>query len=159
MKVLLVSDTHGRGGALREVIELENPQYLCHMGDVEGMEDEIRAMSPCPAAIIAGNNDFFTDLKDELFLELEGFRIMMTHGHNYYISLGPERLKERARSVGADIALFGHTHRPYLEEDEGLFLANPGSLAYPRQEKRLPSYIVLQLQKGRKPQFEIKYLK
>lgn len=157
MKILLVSDTHGREGALKEALKTERPDFLCHMGDVEGSEDYIRELAGCPVAMVSGNNDFFSDLEDELVFELEGYRIMMTHGHYHYISLGTERLKKEAKRRKADIVLFGHTHRPYLEFANDMIIANPGSLTYPRQEGRRPSYMVLTLKKGEEPQFETKF--
>ena len=158
MKILLVSDTHGRNLNLEEALELEKPDFLCHMGDVEGAEDYIRLIADCPLAMVAGNNDFWTDLNPEVILELQGFRILMTHGHYYYAHSGNEELKAVGRKEGADIVLFGHTHRPTLEFDEDIIVANPGSLTYPRQEKRRPSYMVLYLEKGKVPKFETKFL-
>ncbi len=158
MKILLVSDTHGRNLNLEEALELEKPDFLCHMGDVEGAEDYIRLIADCPLAMVAGNNDFWTDLNPEVILELQGFRILMTHGHYYYAHSGNEKLKAVGRKKGADIVLFGHTHRPTLEFDEDIIVANPGSLTYPRQEKRRPSYMVLYLEKGKVPKFETKFL-
>lgn len=158
MKVLLVSDTHGREDTLQQAVALEKPDFLCHMGDVEGKEDEIREIANCPLAMIAGNNDFHTELLPEVLFELEGFRIFMTHGHCYYVYGGTDHLKAVGRQKGADIVLFGHTHRPMLEIGQELFVANPGSLTYPRQEKRRPSYMVMWLKKGEKPVFEVKYL-
>lgn len=158
MKILLVSDTHGRDEHLEEVLEIEKPDFLCHMGDVEGSEDYIRVIADCPLAMVSGNNDFWTDLNPEVTFELQGFRIFMTHGHYYYASSGTDRLKSAGRRNGADIVLFGHTHRPTLEFDEDIIVANPGSLTYPRQEKRRPSYMVLYLEKGKLPKFETKFL-
>ena len=158
MKILLVSDTHGRNYHLEEVLELEKPDFLCHMGDVEGSEDYIRMIADCPLAMVAGNNDFWTDLNPEVTFELHGFRILMTHGHYYYAHSGNEQLKAAGRRAGADIVLFGHTHRPTLEFDKDIIVANPGSLTYPRQEKRKPSYMVLYLEKGKVPNFEMKFL-
>lgn len=158
MKILLVSDTHGRNYNLEEALELEKPDFLCHMGDVEGSEDFIRAIAECPLAMVSGNNDFWTDLNPEVTFELQGFRIFMTHGHYYYAHSGNEQLKSAGRRKGADIVLFGHTHRPTLEIDEDIIVANPGSLTYPRQEKRRPSYMVLYLEKGKVPKFETKFL-
>lgn len=51
--------------------------------------------------------------------------------------------------------MFGHTHRPMLEEDEDLILLNPGSLSLPRQ-KAQRSYIVMEKENGKKPTFEIR---
>lgn len=157
MKLLLVSDTHGKDERLIEALKIEKPDFLCHMGDLEGSEDDIRGMAKCPLAMVAGNNDYWSDLNPEVAFELEGFKIFMTHGHYYYAHAGNEQLKSAGRRVGADIVLFGHTHRPTLEFDEDIVVANPGSLTFPRQEKRRPSYMVLYLEKGKKPVFETKY--
>ena len=63
MKVLIVSDTHGRRGELEEIIELEKPfQFLIHCGDVEGDEEYIRQTAGCDCVFVKGNNDFFSDL-------------------------------------------------------------------------------------------------
>lgn len=154
MKILLVSDTHGRDLNLESVLEEEQPDFLCHMGDLEGSEDYIREIAQCPVAMVSGNNDFWTDLSAELTFELEGFRIFMTHGHAYYVNMGLDRLRYAGYEKGADIVLFGHTHQPVLWADEVLFIANPGSLSYPRQPGRNPSYMILTLEKGKKPEFE-----
>ena len=158
MKILLVIDTHGRDERLEEVLKLEKPDFLCHMGDLEGSEDHIRVITKCPLAMVSGNNDFWTDLNPEVTFELHGFRIFMTHGHYYYAHSGNEQLKSAGRRNGADIVLFGHTHRPTLEWDKDIIVANPGSLTFPRQEKRRPSYMVLYLEKGKVPKFETKFL-
>ena len=158
MKILLVSDTHGRNYYLEEALEVEKPDFLCHMGDVEGSEDYIRMIAKCPLAMVSGNNDFWTDLNPEVVLELHGFRIFITHGHRYSPHSGTDRLKSAGRKNRADIVLFGHTHRPTLEIEEDVIVANPGSLTYPRQEGRKPSYMVLHLERGKVPKFETKFL-
>ena len=158
MKILLVSDTHGRDYYLEEALELEKPDFLCHMGDVEGSEDYIRVLAKCPIAMVSGNNDLGTDLNREVTFELQGFHIFMTHGHYYYAGAGIERLKSAGYRNHADIVLFGHTHRPTLEMEGNIIVANPGSLTYPRQEGRRPSYMVLYLEKGKLPKFETKFL-
>lgn len=158
MKILLVSDTHGRNYYLEEALELEKPDFLCHMGDLEGSEDYIRAITKCPLAMVAGNNDFWSDLNPEVTFELQGFRIFMTHGHYYYVHSDMEQLKSAGRRNGADIVLFGHIHRPVLEIEKDIIVANPGSLTYPRQTGRKPSYMVLYLEKGKVPNFETKFL-
>jgi putative phosphoesterase len=158
MKILLVSDTHGRDENFREVLRLEKPDFLCHMGDIEGSEEHFRMITKCPLAMVSGNNDFWTDLNPEVTFELHGFRIFMTHGHCYCAHAGNEQLKSAGRRNKADIVLFGHTHRPTLEFDEDIIVANPGSLTYPRQEKRRPSYMVLYLEKGKVPKFDTKFL-
>ena len=77
MKVLVVSDTHGRDESLEMAVALEQPfDYLIHCGDVEGREFFIEALAECPCTIVAGNNDFFSDLPREDEILLEGHKIM-----------------------------------------------------------------------------------
>ena len=159
MKVLIVSDTHGKEGNLKEAIRREQPiDMLIHCGDVEGGEEKIRQMAGCPVHMVAGNNDFFCDLPREKEFEIGKYRVLLTHGHYYYVSLDTQELYRQAVSRGVDIAMFGHTHRPYLESDGEVTLLNPGSLSYPRQEGRRPSYIVMELDKEGEAHFTIKYL-
>ena len=53
-------------------------------------------------------------------------------------------LKDEAKSRGFNIVMYGHTHRPSIDmSDPEVTVINPGSLAYPRQEGRRPTYIVM----------------
>ena len=120
MKVLLVSDTHGSNYHLEEVLEIEKPDFLCHMGDLEGTEDYVRLIANCPLAMVAGNNDFWTDLKQEVAFDLAGHRIFMTHGHYYSVYSGYDKLKSAGHRNRADIILFGHIHVPVLAYLSGI---------------------------------------
>lgn len=159
MKILIISDTHGNHEYLEAVLEQEKPlDLLIHLGDAEGCEDEIEAMAECPVEIIAGNNDFFTDLPGEREIKLGKYRVLLTHGHYYYVNAGTERIRREAEDRKLDIVMFGHTHRPVLEEKEGIVLLNPGSISYPRQEGRVPSYIIMDLGEDGGAHFSIEYL-
>ena len=160
MKVLIVSDTHGREQNLAEALEQTGPiDQLIHLGDVEGGAEHIRELAgDAPAAIIAGNNDFFCDLPNERIFTLGGHRIFMTHGHGYFVHSGNLYLKREARKKGADIVMFGHTHKPYMEEDNELLVLNPGSLSLPRQEGHRPTYIVMEIADDGQISYELCYL-
>lgn len=160
MKVLIVSDTHGREQNLAEALEQTGPiDQLIHLGDVEGGAEHIRELAgDAPAAIIAGNNDFFCDLLNERIFTLGGHRIFMTHGHGYFVHSGTLYLKREARKKGADIVMFGHTHKPYMEEDNELLVLNPGSLSLPRQEGHRPTYIVMEIADDGQISYELCYL-
>lgn len=148
MKVLIVSDTHRRDENLHKVIEAEAPlDMLIHLGDAEGSEYLIEEWvnAGCDLQMVTGNNDFFSALENEIELELGPHRILLTHGHYYNVSLGVEWLCEEAKERGCDIAMYGHTHRPFLDEYQGVTVLNPGSLSYPRQEGRRPSYMVMEM--------------
>ena len=108
--------------------------------------------------MVKGNNDFFSVLEREIELELGNHRILLTHGHYYNVSLGVEGLREEAIERGCDIAMYGHTHRPYLEQGGKVTILNPGSLSYPRQEGHRPSYMIMELDKDGTPSYHTCYL-
>lgn len=160
MRVLVVSDTHGREENLQRVLtKIGMPDCLIHLGDSEGGEERIREMITCPLHIVAGNCDFFSRLPSTKLIELAGSRILLTHGHYYYVSVGTRDLVEEARTNGCNIAMFGHTHRPFLDQsDSGITVLNPGSLSFPRQEGRRPSYVLMTLEEKCAPEFSIHYI-
>ncbi len=158
MKVLICSDTHKKHDNYLKVLEEEGPfDFLIHCGDTDGGEYLISEAAGCPCEIIMGNNDFFSDLPRERIFDLGGKKVWVTHGHNYYVSLDTAIIKEEAAAKGAQVVMFGHTHRPIIE-DGGVLCINPGSLSYPRQANRKPSYIVLDIDDTGFWNLEIRYL-
>ena len=144
MKILIVSDTHGKHRSYAKVIEREGKiDMLLHMGDVEGGELYIEGTAGCPVHIVAGNCDFFSELPGEEEVQIGKYKIFMTHGHGYYVSMDTRRLKEEAMKRGAQIALYGHTHKPDIDLEGDVMVVNPGSLSFPRQMDRKPSYVII----------------
>ena len=159
MKILIVSDTHGKHMNLDRALEKECPiDMFIHLGDVEGGEDYIDAVVECEKHVVKGNNDFFSELPREEEFYIGSRKVFITHGHNYFVSLDPEQIREEGRARQADIVMFGHTHRPYLDEESDMIVLNPGSLSYPRQAGRRPSYIWMELDEAGKAHFEVCYL-
>ena len=159
MKVLIVSDTHRKNDNYIKVLERVAPvDMVIHCGDGEGCEYALTQAADCPVEIVLGNNDFFSDLPRERELEIEGYKIWVTHGHNYYVSMGRETIMREAFARGMDIVCFGHTHRPLVDVSDTVTALNPGSLSYPRQEGRRPSYIIMELEQGSEPRYKIYYL-
>lgn len=145
MKILVVSDTHRKNeNYLKALEQAGKVDMVIHCGDAEGSEYLIGEAAGCPLQIVLGNNDFFSSLPHEIETEICGKKVWITHGHNYYVSMENELLKQEARSRGVDIVLYGHTHRPVVEIEDGLVTMNPGSLSYPRQEGRKPSYAIIE---------------
>ncbi|MDE7312380.1 MAG: metallophosphoesterase [Eubacterium sp.] len=159
MRVLIISDTHGIQKNLDRVLEQERPYgQVIHLGDIEGDEDYLEAAAGCPVAAVRGNNDYFSDLPQEQIIEVAGKRIFLTHGHYYYVAAGVEHLIKEAQGRGADLVMFGHTHRPLIRQEGNLYVINPGSLSYPRQEGRKPSYIVMETGFANDLKFFLKFL-
>ena len=93
MKILIVSDTHRQNENYFTVIKrVGKVDMVIHCGDAEGSEYALQKAAGCPLYIVSGNNDFFSNLSKELELELEGKKVLVTHGHYYYVSNGIERL-------------------------------------------------------------------
>lgn len=162
MRILIVSDTHGRDGNLTWALEKTGPvDMLVHCGDVEGSEDFIRQIAGCPVHMVTGNNDFFSTLPREEEFQIGSYKVWLTHGHNYYVSMGSERIKEEAAARGMDIVMYGHTHKPVIDqakETGGVTAINPGSISYPRQDGRRPSYILMELDRSGIAHYHLNFL-
>lgn len=160
MKILIVSDTHGREENLKKVLKKIGPiDHLIHLGDVEGGEEYICALAQVPVTMVAGNNDYYSDLPGEMIVSIGKYKALLTHGHYYYVGRGHERLKEEAYNRGVDIVMYGHTHMPCIDQEDGVTILNPGSLSLPRQEGRRPSYIVMELDREGTAHYTICYLR
>ncbi len=150
MKLLVLSDTHGRIGTAESVLEKigGKMEAVLHLGDHAEDAAELAARFPKLRFFsVRGNNDDMQAPKERL-LRLGGHVILMVHGHLHGVSWGVDRLYYRAMEQGADIALFGHTHRPYYEQSGAVLLMNPGSLSLPRGDG-IPTFGILTLEDGR----------
>ena len=77
----------------------------------------------------------FPVLGDYAFIEADGLRILLTHGHVINKGNCPQLRK-------GDILLHGHTHVPVAEEfGDGFYYINPGSTSIPK-ENSPKSYIL-----------------
>ena len=163
-KILIVSDTHGIPYNFEKMLEIEGtPDMILHLGDIEGQEDYMETLAGCKMEIVAGNNDSNKKLPHELLLTISGKRILMLHGTrlaSFDIEESCWKLRLLAKEKRADIVMFGHIHIPIISKGEpwDAFVINPGSLTYPRQSGRVPSYLILNITKDGKFQYEQKVL-
>ncbi|MBR6626718.1 MAG: metallophosphoesterase [Lachnospiraceae bacterium] len=158
MKVLIVSDTHRSNKNYYQVLEMHRPDMVIHCGDSEGSEYALTAAAECPVHIVGGNNDYFAELPRELEFSIDKYKVWVTHGHSYYVSMGNEGIKREAISRGKDIVIYGHTHKPVIDRDKRVIALNPGSLSYPRQDNHRPSYIIMEMDRMGELHFTISYL-
>ena len=175
MKLLVISDTHGRASRILEVLDM-HPTYdaMLFLGDglrdLEWASDNIHGLFT-----VRGNCDgmSFFDLsedapKDELFIRFDEYNILMTHGHRFGVKGGVGTAAAYAASKGADILIYGHTHTPeerYIPEGEAigdtvlkkpLRIFNPGSLGSPREG--YPSYGIIDI-RGSSVLMSVGYIK
>lgn len=130
MRILVMSDSHGDYTKVkRAVMTQSDAQVIIHCGDGEQQVDKLRWDFPDRAVYaVRGNCDWNSNLPLEEIITLEGKKIMYTHGHIYRVKFGYNEIKQAARDKGADIVLFGHTHIPLNEYENGLYVINPGSI-------------------------------
>lgn len=159
MKVLIVSDTHRKNENYLKVLEKTAPlDMVVHCGDIEGSEYLIAESAGCPVQMVVGNNDFFSQLPREKEFYIGKYKVWLTHGHHYYVYMNNEIIKEEARMRGADIVMYGHTHKPVVDVGADVIAINPGSLTYPRQDGKRPSYVIMDLDRNGEAHFTINYL-
>ena len=134
IKVLVFSDSHGRNLEMYAAIEREQPRAVIHCGDCYEDAEELRRAYPnLTVYAVLGNNDWHSDAPREATVRCAGVRIYFTHGHREWVSArSPGSVPVRAESAGCQIALFGHTHRVYMEQHGSVLVINPGSISLPR---------------------------
>ena len=129
--IVVISDTHRSISNAVDIINTLNPDYVLHLGDLEGDCDELKYIFDRTEIIgVSGNCDWggFSVSPTERMLDIGGVKILMCHGHTYSVKSGYDRLIAAARVKGADIALFGHTHRPVYDHMGDMAILNPGTV-------------------------------
>ena len=149
MLVLVLADTHiprrARGLPDGLAPRLESADLILHAGDllVEDVVYELESYGPVRA--VKGNVDGWdVQLPETLEFEAGGVAVAMIH------DAGPKRGRRgrmRRRFPDARVVVFGHSHIPWLDDEEGLMLLNPGS---PTDRRRSPNhtYALLRLEDG-----------
>ena len=147
-KILVISDSHGFEGNVRKIIEKNNDiDMLIHLGDFESGMERIQSMVSCETHFVPGNNDFGSGLDRDKIIEVNNYRIFLTHGHRYGVYYGMYGLYDKAVENNCDIVLFGHTHRPVVESMGDVTFANPGSISLPRQNYKEPTFMLIEFDK------------
>ena len=132
-RIVAVSDTHslllpeilGRVSALR-------PDAILHAGDIGDAAVLDRLEKVARVFAVRGNIDGRAiSLPDVLTLELAGagraLRLLLVHIGVY----GPKlraNVARMARAEHASLVVCGHSHVPFIGEDRGLTVFNPGSI-------------------------------
>ena len=127
---------------------VESSDHILHGGDVvdPALLEELKAFAP--VTVVTGNCDAW-DVRewgaDETAeVELGGVRIALVH------DAGPtkgRRARMRRRFPDARVVVFGHSHMPFNEDEDGLLLFNPGSPTWKRRAP-FPSMGLLWIEDG-----------
>lgn len=126
-KLIILSDTHGNVSAMEQVFSImKESDYIIHLGD-------------CTADILLYKRDLSEKLYSvsgncdgggcDLVLDIDGLKILLTHGDRYGVKSGLERLMFKAKEQGVDAVFYGHTHQASIDVCDGIIFINPGSMA------------------------------
>lgn len=122
-KYLIFSDIHGSASSLLKLKHLMTEfDGALFAGDGIG---KLSDFTEKEFYRVGGNCDFSG--ADELTLELDGVRILLTHGHIYGVKYRFDALVQRAKELDCTVAVFGHTHKPLVTVRDDVLLVNPGS--------------------------------
>lgn len=163
LRILIMSDSHGRNENVELAIaqvreEIGEFQMLIHLGDV-GDARELESLAGVPCYIVRGNTDYDAKLLNANVIEAGGHRIFATHGHLYQVDMRLDLLRFAALENDCDIAMYGHTHVPYLEEDpDDVTILNPGSISKPRQADHRYTYMVMEIDDEDEETYELRYV-
>lgn len=133
MKIAVISDTHGNNKDIIEaLVSIDKPDMLIHLGDYVEDGEKISKVLGIPITIVAGNGDPGSNYNEYELVEVNGKRILLTHGHRLNVVRNLDSLYYKALEMEADIALFGHTHVPVNVIYDDIIIMNPGSPSLPR---------------------------
>ena len=65
----------------------------------------------------------------------------------YHVYRDTRYLKKVALENQVDVVMFGHTHVPFIDIGPDITILNPGSLSYPRQADRKPTFLLMEIDK------------
>lgn len=136
MKIVVISDSHRNFTVLHQLMELQkdSADLVLFLGDGERELDDIRSLYPNLTIIgVAGNCDWGSLEPASRIVRAGKTKLFVTHGHTYGVKFSLEELKKAARAAGCRVVLYGHTHIPHTEYDDGLYVMNPGSIGAPRE--------------------------
>ena len=138
----VIADTHG---LLRPqvLMNLKGCSHIIHAGDVGDPEVLRRLRALAPVTVVRGNVDhgaWAGALPQTDLLDFAGVNIYVLHIL--------EELDLDPKAAGVSVVIYGHSHRPELNERNGVLFLNPGSVG-PRRFSLPISMAYLRLETGR----------
>lgn len=134
LRLAAVADTHSQphpqtAARLAEIA----PDAILHGGDIGELAviEQLAAIAPVYA--VRGNIDAKTEgVPDALTIEvMRGERTVLRMLLVHIAVVGPRlraEVAKLARAAGAQLVVCGHSHVPFIGEDKGITVFNPGSI-------------------------------
>lgn len=133
MKIGVLSDSHGDKMAIDKAAKfLLQCDLIYHLGDNYSDIQYLSKKVLSNIKGVRGNCDPQLPGSEELIDEIQGIRVLLTHGHKWGVNQNTFKLRYKAMETNCKIILYGHTHIGKIEEYEGIFYINPGSISEAR---------------------------
>ena len=142
LKIGLISDTHD---VLRPQARdaLAGVAHILHAGDICASHVLADLAAIAPVTAVRGNNDrgaWARELQTTTLVEIGGVSIYMVHDLSE-LDIDPG-------AAGVRAVIYGHSHKPRIEERAGVLYVNPGS-AGPRRFSLPVSVGFLEIKAGK----------
>ena len=129
MKIGVISDTHGFLDPRVEKL-FAGVDHILHAGDIGDAVIELELKFIAPVTVVQGNVDAGLPFKLTEMVTLAQKKFLIHHIVNPWAlseTVGHHLQKQRPNAV-----IFGHTHKPFAQELDGVFFFNPGYAGKPR---------------------------
>ena len=148
MRLLVISDSHRKGNIVEDIIQKEpTARHIFFLGDnTSDIEDFQYLYRDREFHICSGNCDFVKEFPLYDIISIAGHNIFYTHGHEFSVKSSTGVLLQKAKNLGCDIVLYGHTHISLIQYEDGVYVVNPGSCAQSRSGPC--SYAVIDIENG-----------
>ena len=148
MKIVILSDTHGNlNGFVNVILKHKDSDLFLHLGD--GAREYLKIKSlykDIPMCMVKGNCDV-EDLPKQKTFNFNGITLFACHGDAFNVKQGLDEYINFAKKFKYNIIAFGHTHKRFIQNNDGLCVINPGSLTLPRSFG--PSYCLLKIENNK----------
>lgn len=124
--IVVLSDTHGNLSSIEKLLPIINENdYLFHLGDCE---NDIKLFGKDVKASVCSVKGNCDGGGEDLITEIEGVKMLLTHGDRYGVKSSEYKLLLRAKEVGVSVVFYGHTHIADIKEVDGILFINPGNM-------------------------------
>lgn len=145
-------------GNYDEAVGFYLPSCGCHIDSKISQERSRNSLEWSANHTTEENKHFLRELEEQLILEEDGFKVLLTHASPYAINdyvyeEDIERQREIASEYEEDIIVMGHTHYPYYKTVEGKLFINAGSVGRPKDGDNRACYCVIEIKDSVRVEF------
>lgn len=146
LKIVVFSDSHRDIKPMLDVVGKLSPDMIIHLGDhiYDAVEVE-RQFMDIPMEFVKGNCDLGSSAPSYKMIKVHGTKILITHGDVFGVRAGTSDLAAKGKKSGADLILYGHTHRPAVKKKKGILMMNPGSIGRFSRGSSQPSFGIVEI--------------